>query len=229
MTQKMLALGKRVTDVTGSVAAVKASASAEDGATLAASAATLASSFSSNLFKHLHVNIKGAGFDTILSEPGFKEVTGNVVAGIQDDTSVFLWCDPDAITATRAAIPEPHENLGGIGWTHNSQPPNLESTTWNRTPRAPWDRVVYLTAQYGDYCIMQANSSMRRSKTWSLTFKGGGRDCGVNNHGAGAEMTGDLVKCNIGILHKQAPTVGPRMQYFWDSLLVMNGNRVTVK
>jgi hypothetical protein len=74
---------------------------------------------------------------------------------------------------------------------------------------------VYLTKRYGDYCIMQANSSMRRSNTWSLTFKGGGKDCGVNNHGAGAEMTGDLVKCNIGILHKQAPTVGPRMQYFW--------------
>ena len=152
----------------------------------------------------------GSGSEYVRAEPGLKTSTSNVVAGDKDDTSVFLWCDPDAVGATRAAIPD------GDGWTFNSQPPSTVGiSTWDFYPTDPWDRTVYLTGQYGDYCVMQAISSMRRSNTWSLTFKGGGRDCGVNNHGTGAEVTGDLVKCNIGISHKPAPTIGQRMQYFW--------------
>jgi hypothetical protein len=205
----MLALGSRAGTVATKAEVQTTAEVVKLGASAEMRAATLAGSFTSSTHRALTTFLHGNGVVVVRQGLAFKELTGAVTAGVTDDTSVYLWCTPDIVTATQAASPDSE-------WSFNSQPPSLEDSAWSiDTGDAASDRVAYMTDAYGDYSIVQAQSSMRRSKPWSLTFKASGDDCGVNNHGQAAGSGGDVVKCNIGVSHKQAPTVGQRMQYFW--------------
>jgi hypothetical protein len=209
----MLALGKRIgsvttaADVTGSVSALKASASAE------VRAATLAASFESSMNRS--VGYHGSGVMQAANTAERREFFYDtfippVTAGIKDDTSVYLWCNPDTIAMTQQAQPNT------VDWSFNSQPPTLEvgEPTYIPFRDEDVDLNKYIIEQYGPYSLVQTSSSLLRTKEWSLTFKGGGTDCDVNNHGAAAG-SGYLIQCNVGINHNRAPTVGQRMQYFW--------------
>ena len=219
----MLAFGQRTgTDFSGSVP--KASGDSGGGsASIEARAATLAGSFTSSIVQYIENQFNHVGSIQTHFLDTLKDVTGTVVAGIQDDTSVYLWCDPDSITLTLLAGGV--DRHGNLEFTFNSQPPSTRTRTYEVRHANPVDRVAYMMKQYGDYSIVQAQSSVRRSNTWSLTFKGNGLqgfpltprtgyDCGVNNYGASAGSD-YVVDCNVGITHKPSPTVGQRMQYFW--------------
>ena len=210
----MLALGKRIgsattaADVTGSVAALKASASAE------VRAATLAGSFESSMNRS--VGYHGSGVmqaaNTVKRREFFYDTfIPPVTAGIKDDSSVYLWCNPDTVAMSQQAQPNT------VDWSFNSQPPTLEVSEPTYLPFRDEDVDLnkYILEQYGPYSLVQTESSLRRTKSWCLTFKGGGADCDVNNHGVAAG-SGYLIQCNVGINHNRAPTVGQRMQYFWN-------------